>query len=438
MMVSLTSSLQRNISPSTVPDMTSAALASTSARWGQSIDIANTLFASVMLFILMAIAHIVIREPAPYDLLLIATAGILLTLGMRIPAGVALPFGLLALVLCGYMIGGTNARYIDLSIKFLQTSTYLTLTFVFFTAVVTASPDRALKALWGGYIFAGLCAAALGIGAYMSVIPNSEILLGSSRAKALVEDPNVYGPFLVPPILYAIWRMTTRGVGPALFFWGPIATFIALGLFLSFSRGAWLHLILSAGVFAILTSMAPESRGQRRRIAMITVLLGIMFTLAIGWAITIPEVRDLLEQRLGLQSYDTREGGRFSGQFEALKMAMTYPFGIGPNNWGMLAGQDTHNVYLNVFVGGGFISLVGLVGAFGLTLVRGFRYAMNGPRRGVFIVAFASFIGLIAEAIIIDINHWRHLYVLMGMIWGLMLAAPPAGWTLSANKTGRV
>lgn len=399
---------------------------SSSARWSQGLDIANTAFASVLLFCLMAISHYVLREPAPYDLLLIATAGMLFMLGLRIPAGVALPFGLMVLVLCGYMIGGTGARYIDMSIKFLQTSTYLTLTFAFYTAVVAASPDRALKALWGGYIFAGLCAAVLGIGGYLGFIPGADILLGSGRAKGLFEDPNVYGPFLVPPTIYAIWRMTTRGVGPAVFFWGPIATVLVLGLFLSFSRGAWLHMMLSAGAFAVLASMAPETRGQRGRIVMIAILLGVMLTLAIGWAITIPEVRELLEQRLGLQSYDTKQGGRFSGQFEALKMAMINPFGIGANNWGMIAAQDTHNVYLNVFVGGGFISLVGLVGAFGLTLVKGFRYAMRGPRRGVFIVAFASFIGLIAEAIIIDINHWRHLYVLMGMIWGLMLAAPPA------------
>jgi hypothetical protein len=40
-------------------------------------------------------------------------------------------------------------------------------------------------------------------------------------------------------------------------------------------------------------------------------------------------------------------------------------------------------------------------------------------------VAYATFIGLFAESIIIDSNHWRHMYLLMGMIWGLMLAAPP-------------
>ncbi len=408
-----------------------------SMLWGRSIDIANTRFAAVMLFTLMAIAHYVLREPAPYDLMLVATAGIFLMLGLRIPSGVALPFVCLVLVLLGYMIGGTGAKYIDLSTRFLMTSTYATLTFVFFTAVVAASPDKALRALWGGYIFAGVTAASLGIGGNLGLIPGGEELLGAERAKALFKDPNVYGPFLVPPALYAIWRMTTRGFAPAVFFWGPIATVIVLGLFLSFSRGAWLHLMLSVFLFAIITSMAPETRNQRQRIVLIAIVLGVMLTLALGWAITIPEVRELLEERLGLQAYDTRQGGRFSGQLDALKMAMSHPFGIGPNNWGLIGGHDTHNVYLNVFVSGGFISLIGLVGAFGLTAIRGFRYAMRGPRRGVFIVAYASFIGLIAEAIIIDINHWRHLYLLMGMIWGLMLAAPPVLKPPTGNNTGR-
>lgn len=407
---------------------------STSHAWSQGIDIANTRFAAVLLFLVTAISHYVLREPAPYDLLLIATAGIMLMFGLRLPSGLALPTSFLILVLCGYMIGGTGARYIDLSVKFLETSAYLTLTFPFFAAVVAASPDRALKAIWGGYIFAGLCAALLGIGAYLNVIPGGDILLGAGRAKALFEDPNVYGPFLVAPTLYAFWRMSTRGASAALLYWGPIATVLALGLFLSFSRGAWLHLLVSAVVFTVLAGMAPETRGQRRRILLIVVTMGFALTMAIGWAITIPEVRELFQQRLGLQSYDTQQGGRFSGHLEALKMALSNPFGIGPNNWGMIRGLDTHNIYLNVFVAGGFLSLFGLLGAFILTLVRGFHYALHGPRRGVFLVAYATLAGLFGEAIIIDINHWRHLYLLLGIVWGLMLALPPEGYPASQQK----
>lgn len=396
-----------------------------SQGWSQGIDIANTRFAAVLLFCVTAISHYVLREPAPYDLLLVATAGTLFLLGLRIPRGLVVPATGMILILCGYMIGGTQALYVDLSITFLQTSTYLTLTFIFFASVIAASPDRALGSLWAGYLVAAVCAAGLGIGAYLNVIPGGDVLLGAGRAKALFEDPNVYGPFLVAPVLYAFWRMSTGSMKSTLLFWGPITVLLALGLFLSFSRGAWLHLLLSAAIFAVLASLSPETRRQRARIAGIAVMLGVALFFAIGWAATIPEVRDLLEARLGLQSYDTREGGRFTGHANALKHALQHPFGIGPNNWGMIAGLDTHNIYLNVFVAGGFISIAGLLTALGATIIKGYRYALTGPRRGVFLVAYATFIGLFAESIIIDSNHWRHMYLLMGMIWGLMLAAPP-------------
>ncbi len=388
------------------------------------VDVANSAFAAALLFALAAISHIVMREPAPYDLMIVGIAGILFALGLRIPQGIALPAVALVLILVGYMIGGFGARYIDLSVKFLRTSAFLSATFVFFAAIVAASPDRGLRALWGGYIVAGLCAAGLGIGGYLGFLPVDPFAAGG-RAKALFQDPNVYGPFLVAPILYAVWRMTTVRAASALFFWGPIATVMTLGLFLSFSRGAWAHLALSGLVMVVLALLAPETSRQRGRIALIAVVLGVMLTLALGWALTVPEIREMFDQRFGLQSYDVRQGGRFSGQLEALKTALVNPFGIGPNNWGMIAGADTHNVYLNVFVSGGFISLVGWLALIAVTLSCGMRYALHGARRGVFIVALATLIGIFAEGIIVDVNHWRHMYLLLGMVWGLMLALPP-------------
>ena len=34
----------------------------------------------------------------------------------------------------------------------------------------------------------------------------------------------------------------------------------------------------------------------------------------------------------------------------------------------------------------------------------------------------AAFAGLAAEGMIVDTDHWRHFYVIMGLVWGLMLA----------------
>lgn len=389
------------------------------------IRIADTPLASVLIFLSFAISFYVRQEPSVHDISMVAVAGLLFALGLRIPAGAALPAGCLALVLAGYMIASLGARYIELSIEYMKITAYLAGVFLLITSLVAAAPARILRALWGGWLAAAGLTAFLGVAAYLNLVPGAGDLLGAGRARAFFNDPNVYGPYLVAPTLYAVWRMTTRSASAALLVWGPLAVLLALGLFLSFSRGAWMHLAVSGLVFAALAAAAPETRGQRGRILLIGILLGLALAVAIAWALSIPSVNELLQQRLGLQSYDTREGGRFSGQIEALKMALNHPFGIGPANWGQIYGQDTHNVYLNVFVSGGIISLAGFLGLVGVTLARGLRYALSGPMRGVFAVAYASLVGVLLEGLIVDINHWRHLYWLLGIVWGLMLAAPP-------------
>jgi hypothetical protein len=61
------------------------------------------------------------------------------------------------------------------------------------------------------------------------------------------------------------------------------------------------------------------------------------------------------------------------------------------------------------------------------TLAAGFyglrrRNALQGP----LIIATASFAGVVFEGFVIDTDHWRHFFILMALIWGLVDAEPPA------------
>jgi hypothetical protein len=38
------------------------------------------------------------------------------------------------------------------------------------------------------------------------------------------------------------------------------------------------------------------------------------------------------------------------------------------------------------------------------------------------IATFAAFVGEIAEGFVVDTDHWRHFFLLLGMIWGLAAA----------------
>jgi hypothetical protein len=41
----------------------------------------------------------------------------------------------------------------------------------------------------------------------------------------------------------------------------------------------------------------------------------------------------------------------------------------------------------------------------------------------MFLPAYAAFVGHAVEAAVIDIDHWRHFYLLLAVVWGLMAGA---------------
>jgi hypothetical protein len=57
------------------------------------------------------------------------------------------------------------------------------------------------------------------------------------------------------------------------------------------------------------------------------------------------------------------------------------------------------------------------------TLFVGLRTSLaHTPWQPYAITAFATFVGEVAEGFIIDTDHWRHFFLLLGIIWGLAAA----------------
>ena len=58
-----------------------------------------------------------------------------------------------------------------------------------------------------------------------------------------------------------------------------------------------------------------------------------------------------------------------------------------------------------------------------LTLVFGFRTVfVRTPWQQTTITVFAGYFGVATESFIIDTDHWRHTFLLMGVMWGLIAA----------------
>jgi hypothetical protein len=56
----------------------------------------------------------------------------------------------------------------------------------------------------------------------------------------------------------------------------------------------------------------------------------------------------------------------------------------------------------------------------------GLRFALVAtPWRPIYLAVYAAFVGVALESAIIDTDHWRHYFLLLGVLWGLMAVSRP-------------
>ena len=140
--------------------------------------------------------------------------------------------------------------------------------------------------------------------------------------------------------------------------------------------------------------------------------------------LSISSVGDMFLQRANaLNSYDVGQGGRFQLQQLALSSLLDYPLGMGPFEFGRVFGLQQHNVYLQAFLVYGWIGGIAYVVMLAATILIGWRCAMVAtPWQPYLIVSLATFIGVVGEGMVIDTDHWRHFFLLLGLVWGLSIA----------------
>jgi hypothetical protein len=59
-----------------------------------------------------------------------------------------------------------------------------------------------------------------------------------------------------------------------------------------------------------------------------------------------------------------------------------------------------------------------------VTLAIGLRATLIAtPWQAYLIAAYAAFVGEAFEGFIVDTDHWRHFFLLLGLVWGLTAAS---------------
>jgi hypothetical protein len=368
---------------------------------------------------------IVFVEPSPYEIVTLIAAIIFFATGLRLRL-VFMPLLLTLIALnVGYTIGAIP--FLDNSVVFswIATSWYMAVTVVFFAMVLSEDTEARLDMLRRGLIVGALIASIAGIAGYFHLVPGGDDLLTLyGRARGTYKDPNVLGAFLILPALFTLQSVVSDRLGKSL------RSMIALGIMslailLAFSRAAWGGLVLTGAFMLVLMILTSRLQVERSRIIVTALVAAILAGALVIVLLSFDSIADMFKQRASFdQSYDTGRFGRFGRHILGAQMALDLPFGIGPLQFHNYFPEDTHNSYLNAFMSGGWISGVCYPALVLVTVFTGFRYVfVRMPWQRTYLAVFSAFVGTVGESFIIDTDHWRHFWLMLGAMWGMYAAA---------------
>jgi len=376
---------------------------------------------NIVLFVTVLTSSIAFIEPSPHDGLMIILLATCVAARVRFDRKLVPLTLLLAIWLAGAFFALIPVLDQKQTVQYVATSAYLVIAAIMFACLFCDGDLVRLLILRRAYVIPALIATAAGYVGFFYLVPGADIFLANDRVSATFKDPNVYGPFLIfPLLLLSIDFMTRRLRLTGL----AILVFLIGGLLLSFSRGAWAHFAISAAVtIALLLAAAPEPR-MRTRILLFSIAALIGMALFVVALISIPAVHDMfLERAKAIQPYDIGPGGRFWEQRLALCVILESPNGLGPLEFFRQFGTQQHDVYMQAFLVYGWIGGVTYLIMLASTLLFGLRTVfVKTPWQPYLITALAAFVGEVAEGAVIDSDHWRHLFVMFGCLYGLAAA----------------
>jgi hypothetical protein len=368
---------------------------------------------------------IVFVEPSPYELVTLIACVVFFATGLRMRlVFTPLLFALIVLNI-GYSIGAIPFLGTPEVLNWILTSWYMAITVMLFAMVISEDTEARLDMLRRGLIVGAMIASVSGVAGYFHLVPGGyDLLTLYDRARGTFKDPNVLGAFLMLPGLFALQSVVSDRLGKA--FRNAIAFgIIALAVLLSFSRAAWGGLIITSVFMLAMMVLTSRTQAQRSRIIVMALIAIVLAVALVAVLLSLDSVAEMFKQRANFdQSYDEGRFGRFGRHILGAQMALEVPFGIGPLQFHTYFPEDTHNSFLNAFMSGGWISGVCYPALVFVSVLTGFRYAfVRVPWQPTYLAIFSAFLGIVGESFIIDTDHWRHFWMMLGTMWGMYAAA---------------
>ncbi|HEU4806234.1 MAG TPA: O-antigen ligase family protein [Nitrobacter sp.] len=378
-----------------------------------------------LLWLVGASGAIVYIEPSPYEFATLAAMIVFFATGLRMRLAFVPLLMLLFLVNIGYTICAVYLMDNTPIVNWIMTSWYMAVTVIFFAMVFSEDTAARLELLRRGLIVGAVIASVAGIAGYFHLVPGEHDLLTLyGRARGTFKDPNVLSAYLILPALFVLQSIVTDRFGKS-FRSALVLGIIGVALLLAFSRAAWGQFVLTSAFMLALMFLTSPSTKQRSRLVTTAVVAAAAIALLLAILLSFDSIDSLFKQRASFdQSYDEGRFGRFGRHILGFQMALDLPLGIGPLQFTRFFPEDTHNSYLNAFMSGGWISGICYPALIFTTVILGFRYIfVRVPWQRTYLAIFTAFLGTVGESFVIDTDHWRHFWLMLGMMWGMFAAS---------------
>lgn len=372
----------------------------------------DTLLAAVMVT-----GIYVIVEPAPFDLFILVLGGLLLlSRRLSMPRAALAPGVLLALFVVTNLLSLVFSRDLPRSLFFFAVTGYLVVLWAILVAAQGVGRERTSDAILRGYAIGGTIAGVLGVVAYLGAPVIGPIMAPNGRLHGLFKDPNVYGAYLAPVSVIAIYHLIAVPDARRLPWLGALAASGA-AVFLSFSRGAWGNLGVALAVFFFLFTFADGLGRSWWRTFVFFPPVALLLGLVAIQLLSVDAISNMFEMRFGMQSYDDL---RFRIQAEAASVALQNPLGLGPGMTEKTFSVAAHSTYVRSLVEHGFLGLFSIVALVLVSIARSVWFAVFAAvqqDRLRFAVTAGVLCGMAVESAVIDTIHWRHYWVFLAMAW---------------------
>ncbi len=200
-------------------------------------------------------------------------------------------------------------------------------------------------------------------------------------------------------LLWSKWRPFEKVI------WFSSLVIVSIGLFLSMSRGAWISFITVAyiSIFLFLYHKKPRAFIYFLVINIALILIIIPFLIKFTQFFI-----NINEKSVDIRLYLWKNAIPF------LPKALLIGQGFGTFRYHI--GVNVHNILLDVFMGGGLVSLIAMIGLFGWESFHLFRLGQRLPKYSfVALSTLCTFIAIFVASQFLGRLTWRYLWGFLGL-----------------------